>query len=76
MKSSARRPRVKGNSEYVRGRIFQVQELEKKIKYLEGQLREERDIRTYPCKHCRRLILASHENILKAFGDWGHITCP
>jgi len=62
-------------SEYVRGRIFQVHELEKKGKQLEEELKREKAIRVFPCHGCGKPILATRENILAAFEDWGHQEC-
>lgn len=62
-------------SEYVRDRINRVQELEKKVKQLEEDIEKERGIRVFPCKVCRKPILASKENILEAFADFGHQAC-
>ena len=62
-------------SEYVRQRIHQVSELEKWIKQLEEDIEKERGIRVFPCKVCRKPILASKENILEAFADFGHQAC-
>lgn len=62
-------------SEYVRDRINRVGELEKRIKQLEEDIEKERGIRVFPCKVCRKPILASKENILEAFADFGHQAC-
>lgn len=62
-------------SEYVRQRIHQVSELEKRIKTLEEDLKREKNVRIFPCSGCGKPILATRENILAAFKEWGHPGC-